>query len=215
MKLSLTTTISMASIVAAGAAAYAINVNVLEAPAATAPMAAIAAAPTAVTTPSSGQASAQSVSAPVEIQAVAVDGNTSKYQVASAGTILLTDTDKGLSVTGISPGAGWTSEPARTTSDGAVSVHFVSGTQRLEFIARKTNGKITTTVTNETITAAALPPVAGAPAPMSPSAPAIGAKPQIPGSIGGDDDEDDDDDHGDDHDDDDDDDDDHGDDDDD
>ena len=188
----------MASIVAAGAAAYAINVNVLEAPAATAPVAAIAAAPTTIAAPPSGQTSAQSVSAPVEVQAVSVDGNTSKYQVASAGTVLLSDTDKGLAVSGISPGAGWTSEPAQVGADGSVSVHFVSGTQRLEFIARKANGKITTTVTNETLAPSTLAPVPGAPMPQSPSAPgsvpAIGAKPQIPGSLGGDDDDDDDDD---------------------
>lgn len=190
----------MASIVAAGAAAYAINVNVLEAPAATAPVAAVTASPTTAAALPSGQASAQSVSAPVEIQAVAVDGNTSKYQVASAGTVLVAETDKGLAVSAISPGAGWTSEPARVASDGSVSVHFVSGTQRLEFIARKVNGKITTTVTNETVapSAPAPAPASGAAVPASPSVPgsvpAIGAKPAIPGSIGGDDDDDDDDD---------------------
>ena len=191
----------MASIVAAGAAAYAINVNVLEAPAATAPVAAVAASPTTAAVPPSGQTSAQSVSAPVEIQAVSVDGNTSKYQVESAGTVLLSDTDKGLAVSGISPGAGWTSEPARIGADGSVSVHFVSGAQRLEFIARKVNGKITTTVTNETLTPPALAPAPGSPTPPSPSTPgsvpAIGTKPQIPGSLGGDDDDDD---HDDDHD---------------
>ena len=209
MKLSLTTTISVASIVAAGAAAYAINVNVLEAPAATNPMAAAVSTPAATAAPTIGHTSAKSVMAPVPVQAVSVSGQTSKYDVEGAGSVLINDSDKGLSVASISPGAGWTSEPARVLPDGAVSVHFVSGTQRLEFVARKVNGKIAAVVTNESavdngapvasIPGATLPSASTPGATMPGNAPAIGTKPQVPSNLGGDDDHGDDDDHEDDH----------------
>ena len=200
MKLSLTTTISVASIVAAGAAAYAINVNVLEAPAATNPVAAAVSTPTTLATPANGQTSAMSAQTPVAVQAVSVSGQTSKYDVEGAGSVLINETDKGLSVASISPGAGWTSEPARVLPDGAVSVHFVSGTQRLEFVARKVNGKIAAVVTNESSVDNGAP-VANTPGATIPggtmpgSAPAVGTKPQIPSNLGGDEDDDPDDDH--------------------
>jgi hypothetical protein len=195
MKLSLTTTISMASIVAAGAAAYAINVNVLEAPAAANPVA-ISATPTgtAVATPS-GEASTQSMRSPLEVQEVSVTADTTKYQVGTAGAVLLSGTGSALTVASITPAAGWTSEPSRTLPDGSVSIHFTSGTQRLEFVARKVSGKIVTSVVEDTPPVAAPVPAPGvAPAPIvgapSGSLPAVGAKPQIPSAIGGDDDDD-------------------------
>ena len=205
MKLSLTTTISVASIVAAGAAAYAINVNVLEAPAATNPVAAAVSTPTTLAAPANGQTSAMSAQTPVAVQAVSVSGQTSKYDVEGAGSVLINETDKGLSVASISPGAGWTSEPARVLPDGAVSVHFVSGTQRLEFVARKVNGKIAAVVTNESavdngapvasIPGATLPGATIPGGTMPGGAPAVGTKPQIPSNLGGDDDDDHDDEH--------------------
>jgi hypothetical protein len=211
MKLSLTTTISMASIVAAGAAAYAINVNVLEAPAATNPAA--IAAPTADTlaTPVNGQASTQSIKSPLAIQEVSVSTDTTKYQVGTAGAVLLSGSDSTLNVSSITPAAGWTSEPARTQPDGSVKVHFISGSQRLEFTARKVNGKVVTSVVEEMPPAPApgmAPAPGNAPVPIggapTGSLPSSGVKPQIPSAIGGDDDDDeDDDDHDEDHDDDD------------
>ena len=218
MKLSLTTTISMASIVAAGAAAYAINVNVLEAPAVANPPAATAAPATPVAAPVSGQASAQSAPTPITVKSTPVSAQTTKFEVGAAGLVLISSDANGLKVSSITPTAGWVSEKAEVKPDGSVVVRFHSGTERVAFTARKVDGKIETSVAQEMIqppatAAPGTPAVAGAPviaaAPgalpgATPGAtPAIGAKPQIPASLGGDDDDDDDDDHGDDHDDDD------------
>lgn len=223
MKLSLTTTISMASIVAAGAAAYAINVNVLEAPAAANPPAAAVVVPVnSVAMPESGSASASSTRSPITVEEIPVSAQTTKFQVGTAGAVLVTEGVNGINVASISPAPGWTSEPARVESDGTVKIHFVSGTERVEFTARKANGKIVTSVMNElrrvTSPEPGNPGVRGEPSPPAVgatpgsgtmpssgatpgSAPAPGAKPQIPTNLRGDDDDDDDeddddDDHG-------------------
>lgn len=216
MKLSLTTTISMASIVAAGAAAYAINVNVLEAPAAANPTAITTPAATPVAAPVSGQTSTQSAQTPITVQATPVSAQTTKFEVGSAGLVLVSSDSNGLKVLSITPTAGWVSENSEVKPDGSVVVRFHSGTQRVAFSARKVNGKIETSVAQEMIqppatatpgspAVAAAPVIAAAPGALPSAtpgvAPAMGAKPQIPSRLGGDDDDHDDDDHDDDDDD--------------
>lgn len=194
MKLTLTTTLSIASIVAAGAAAYAINVNVLESPAAANTGLTAVAATTVAPAVDSGTTRAAGgvamASDSQEVIATPVSSSTTSYQVGTAGKVVVDTSKTTFSVASIVPASGWTSEPAVTAPDGSVKVYFVSGNSRIEFVLQMANGTVKTSVINESQpTPIAIQPIGeGAPAP----APGVGSKPSIPGSLGGDDDDDDD-----------------------
>jgi hypothetical protein len=175
MRTSLASALSVAGVVAAGAAAFALNTAVLTTGATGAGTIAPTTLPTATETgfvapgsPSGGSASAagsDSVIPPenqtgdaLTPESTQVAATLTTYKVGTAGSVVLDSADGTLTVKNIVPAAGWTSEPARTDTDGGVRVHFVKGSSRLEFIARITSGKVVVEVNNESAPAAATRP---------------------------------------------------------
>lgn len=145
MKTSIATTLSVAGVLAAGAAAYAVNTSVLGAAAENTPAIAAEAPSTTVSIPPVGAVT----NAAVKSQQSEVS-NTTTYQVGEAGSVVIDTSSGSIVVTSILPAAGFTSEPARADANGIVKVHFVSKTQRIEFIAKLENGVVITDVVNET-----------------------------------------------------------------
>jgi hypothetical protein len=74
---------------------------------------------------------------------------TTTYKVGDAGSVVISTATGSIVVTAIAPAAGFTSEPARTDAGGIVKVHFVSSTQRIEFIAQMVDGIVKVNVVNE------------------------------------------------------------------
>ena len=185
MKTSVATTLSIAGVLAAGGAAFALNSAVLsDGTAGTLPLApqttVVTAAPDSSATPG-GQVTAvdESMFGP---QATKVSDTVTTYKVATAGSVIVDTATGTVSVTDIVPAAGWTAEPARTEAGGLVKVHFSNGTTRIEFTAQMKNGSVTVNAISD------LQP---SPATMPSSGTASGAKPTLPRSVsGGDDDED-------------------------
>ena len=148
MKTGIATTLSVLGVIAAGAAAYAVNTSVLGA-AASDSVAVVAPAgspATVATQPNSPNVSGASI----ETVENMVSGDTTTYKVGSAGSVVVDTSSGSIVVTNILPAAGFTSEPARTDSNGAVKMHFVSATQRIEFVMRMVNGSVVVDVKNET-----------------------------------------------------------------
>lgn len=160
MKTGFATALSVAGVLAAGAAAFAVNNSVLgatKADTATAPS--VSVTPVDLTTPSSTVAP----SAKVDANATQVGSTTTTYTVGGAGSVVIDTSSGAIQVVGIAPNSGYTSEPAMTDPSGAVKVHFVSSTQRIEFIARLVDGGVKVEVRNEGMVAN--PPSSGAPTP--------------------------------------------------
>ena len=150
MKVGIATTLSIAGVLAAGAAAFVVNTSVLSstnAPVTTS----VASAPTATPTPGSVLA----------LNTAIVEQNpsstTSTYAVGNSGTVVIDTSTGRVVVTSVAPAAGWTSEYAQTNADGAVKVHFAQASSRIEFTAQMVNGVVQTSVTNETAPAVAAP----------------------------------------------------------
>jgi len=207
MKIGITSALSAAGVLAAGFAAFTLNSAVLAGPGTgisddAARAATLGTAPTAAppgTATSAGNVSAASPGTPVTASSVAVSGTVTSYTVGTAGTVVVDSSGGAINVTDVVPAAGWVSEPARTSPDGTVKVHFTRGPERIEFHASLTGGKVTVSVVNET---PQQPSVTTVPVPGQGSIPAAGSgtKPSVP--WGGGDDDDDEDDHEDDEDDD-------------
>lgn len=180
MKVGIATTLSVAGVLAAGAAAFALNSAVLsDSPsssmanaAQTTPVTGDTAAPVA---PGNGQVAAAG-DTPVTPDATKVSDTVTTYKVGTAGSVIIDTASGSISVTDVVPATGWTAEPARAEAGGLVKVHFIKGTTRLEFTAQMTNGTVAVNVITETQPA--------------PSAPKPGVAPSIPRSISGDDDDD-------------------------
>jgi hypothetical protein len=157
MKVSIATTLSIAGVLAAGVAAYAVNVNVLDAPSSS------TGALVTTSLPASGN---NSPIAPISnIGSVAATGvrvndTTTSYQVGKAGTVVVDIESGAVVVTSVVPNAGYTAEPARTEGNGLVKVHFNSSTNRIEFTAQLVNGEVVVKVANESMPA---PGAAGTP----------------------------------------------------
>ena len=150
MKTSIATSLSIVGVIAAGAAAYAVNTSVLGAAVDPTPAAA-----EAVVAPAAAPVSNQDTQGGVSGDAVTTEANvvndtTTTYKVGNAGSVVVDTSSGQIVVTSILPAAGFTSEPARTDANGVVKVHFVSSTQRIEFVARMVNGAVVTDVVNET-----------------------------------------------------------------
>ena len=150
MKVGIATTLSIAGVLAAGAAAFVVNTSVLSstnAPVTTS----VASAPSATPTPGSVLA----------LNTAIVEQNpsstTSTYAVGSSGTVVIDTSTGRVVVTSVAPAAGWTSEYAQTNADGAVKVRFAQASSRIEFTAQMVNGVVQTSVTNETAPAVAAP----------------------------------------------------------
>jgi len=145
MKTSIATTLSVLGVLAAGAAAYAVNTSVLGAAAENTPALVADVSTTTAPVPSVGAVT----NAAVQSQA-SETANTTTYKVGEAGSVVIDTSNGSIVVTSILPAAGFTSEPARADANGVVKVHFVSQTQRIEFIAKMQNGVVVTEVVNET-----------------------------------------------------------------
>lgn len=151
MKSTIATTLSIIGVLAAGTAAYAVNVSVLNTPS--------AAYSTVVDTVAPVNTSATPVALQnVEAQATPVSSNITTYQVGTAGNVVVDVSSGAIVVVSATPNAGYTSEPVRPAENGVVKVHFVSATSRIEFAAQLVAGKVVVNVTNDPIRSA--PPVA-------------------------------------------------------
>ena len=147
MKTGIATTVSVVGVIAAGVAAFAVNSSVLSAssPANSAIVTTLAPgmAPANGTPANNGQVVA------ADAQITESNDTTTTYKVGDAGSVVISTATGSIVVTAIAPAAGFTSEPARTEAGGIVKVHFVSSTQRIEFIAQMVNGIVKVNVVNE------------------------------------------------------------------
>ena len=169
MKVGIATTLSIVGVLAAGAAAFVVNTNVLGS----------TNAPATTSVTDSGILSPKSTTIPGSVNALSTSvveqnpsSTTSTFAVGNSGTVVIDTSSGSVVVTSIAPAAGWTSEPAQVDANGSVKVHFIQGTNRIEFTIQMVNGEVQTSVKNETA------PVANAP------------KPSVPSFAGDDDDED-------------------------
>ncbi len=151
MKTSIATTLSIAGVIAAGVAAYAVNTSVLGASATADPVTIVSTSTPGTGTTPVAMPGATAPNAVVTARAGSVDGTATTYKVGNAGSVVIDTSNGAIEVIGILPAVGFTSEPARTDASGAVKVHFVSSTQRIEFLARMVNGAVVTKVTNEAL----------------------------------------------------------------
>ena len=156
MKTGIATALSVAGVLAAGAAAFAVNNSVLGATDSnnlvaetTVPVT----VPVGFVVPAGSVAPATTVAPakPVNANATQVGTDTTTYKVGSAGAVVLDTSSGSIVVSGIAPSAGYTSEPAVTDANGTVKVRFISSTQRIEFIARMVDGQVKVEVRSENI----------------------------------------------------------------
>jgi len=177
MKVGIATTLSIAGVLAAGAAAYAVNSSVLSTTPST--QAAIIDSPVSpvvdVLTTNPGQVGEQSTN----VQSSVLSNYATTYQVGTSGSVVIDISSGAIAVSNIVPSAGWSSEPAQLQPNGDVKVHFISANARIEFLAHLTGGKVSANVTSE--------PIAPANTMKPPTNP---TKPSVPFSGDDDDDED-------------------------
>ena len=146
MKVGIATTLSIAGVLAAGAAAYAVNSSVLS----TSPSVSATASgtpPGDIATTALGQVSGQST----KVKSSVLDNTTTTYQVGASGSVVIDMSSGSLAVSNILPAAGWSSEPAQVQPNGDVKVPFVSPSARIEFLAQLADGKVTVSVTSQPI----------------------------------------------------------------
>ena len=146
MKVGIATTLSIAGVLAAGAAAYAVNSSVLStSPSVSATASGTPAADAVNTLPA--QVAAQST----KVQSSVLNNTTTTYQVGTSGSVVIDMSSGSLAVSNILPAAGWSSEPAQVQPNGDVKVPFVSPSARIEFLAQLADGKVTVSVTSQPI----------------------------------------------------------------
>ena len=159
MKVGIATTLSIAGVLAAGAAAYAVNSSVLSTSSSVSATASGTPAVDAVNT-----LPAHVVEKSTKVQSSVLNNTTTTYQVGTSGSVVLDTRSGAIAVSNVLPAAGWTSEPAQVQPNGDVKVPFVSSTARIEFLARLVDGKVVVSVTAlpiappRTIAPAANPP---------------------------------------------------------
>ncbi len=170
MKKSIATVISVAGVLGAGAAAYAVNSSVLSATSSNELVAATAAVATfapdgstvtpggsvvaaggAPATPTTVAATTPATVAPLSSTPVPSSTRTS-YKVGTAGNVVLDSAGGVLTIAGVSPASGWTATKTLGGTQTA-TVHFTSSTVRVEFVATLSNG-----VVGVDVTSVALPP---------------------------------------------------------
>ena len=144
MKTGIATTISVAGVIVAGVAAFAVNNSVLGASSPAGSEIVSANRPAGATPVNSG-----SVPAAVA-KAIPINDTTTTYSVGSAGNVVIDTATGSAVVTGIAPGVGFTSEPAVTDAMGVVTVRFKSARQHLDFVARMVNGQVKVIVNDVT-----------------------------------------------------------------
>ena len=145
MKVGIATTLSIAGVMAAGAAAYAVNSSVLS----TSPAVSATASgtPAVEITPVASQVSEKST----KVQSSVLSNTTTTYQVGKSGAVVLDTRSGAIAVSNVMPAAGWSSEPAQVQPNGDVKVPFLSSSTRIEFLAHLENGKVTVSVTAQPI----------------------------------------------------------------
>ena len=142
MKVGIATTLSIAGVLAAGAAAYAVNSSVLStSPSVSATASGTPPADAANTLPA--QVAAQST----KVQSSVLNNTTTTYQVGTSGSVVLDTRSGSIAVSNVLPAAGWYSESAQVQPNGDVIVPFVSSTARVDFLAQLVDGKVTVSVT--------------------------------------------------------------------
>ena len=142
MKVGIATTLSIAGVLAAGAAAYAVNSSVLSTSSSVSAAASGTPAVDAVNT-LPAQVAAQST----KVQSSVLNNTTTTYQVGTSGSVVLDMRSGAIAVTNVLPAAGWSSESAQVQPNGDVKVPFVSSTARVDFLAQLVDGKVTVSVT--------------------------------------------------------------------
>ena len=146
MKVGIATTLSIAGVMAAGAAAYAVNSSVLStSPAVSATATGTPAVDTA--TPVANQVAGKST----KVQSSVLSNTATTYQVGKSGAVVLDTRSGAIAVSNVMPAAGWSSEPAQVQPNGDVRVPFLSSSTRIEFLARLENGKVIVSVTAQPI----------------------------------------------------------------
>jgi LysM repeat protein len=146
MKVGIATTLSIAGVLAAGAAAYAVNSSVLS----TSSSVSVTTSGTPAVdtgTPFSAQVAAQST----KVQSSVLSNSTTTYQVGTSGSVVIDMSSGSVAVSNVLPAAGWSSEPAQVQPNGDVKVPFISSTARIEFLARLVDGKVVVNVTSQPI----------------------------------------------------------------
>ena len=146
MKVGIATTLSIAGVLAAGAAAYAVNSSVLGASSSVTATASGTPAVDAVNT-LPAQVAAQST----KVQSSVLNNTTTTYQVGTAGSVVIDTRSGAIAVNNVLPAAGWSSEPAQVQPNGDVEIPFISSTARIEFMARLVDGKVTVSVKSQPI----------------------------------------------------------------
>ena len=142
MKVGIATTLSIAGVLAAGAAAYAVNSSVLSTSSSVSATASGTPAVDSVNT-LPAEVAAQSTT----VQSSVLNNTTTTYQVGTSGSVVLDMGSGAIAVTNVLPAAGWSSEPAQVQPNGDVKVPFVSSTARVDFLAQLVDGKVTVGVT--------------------------------------------------------------------
>lgn len=149
MKPTFATALSVAGVMAAGAAAFAVNSSVLGGSVAK-DSAAAAPADTSALQPSGGVSAQDESLLVTDTTAVPnptpISDTTTAYKVGDAGSVVVSTASGRIEIASISPAAGWAAEPAMTQPDGSVKVHFYSATTRLEFVASMVDGKVSVSV---------------------------------------------------------------------
>ena len=150
MKVGLTTALSIAGVLGAGGAAFAVNSSVLSTSSSTqSTVVDPAVAPVVdVVTTLPGQVGAQST----PVQSSIVNNTTTTYQVGASGSVVIDLSSGEIVVSNIMPTAGWSSEPAQAQPNGDMKVHFISAVARIEFLAHLVDGKVAVSVISEAIT---------------------------------------------------------------
>ena len=149
MKVGIATTLSIAGVLVAGAAAYAVNSSVLSTTSSTQSAVVDSPASPVVDAVSTlpGQVGEQST----KVQSSVLSNNTTTYQVGTSGSVVIDMSSGAIAISNVLPAAGWSSEPAQSQPNGDVKVPLVSSSTRIEFLARLADGKVSVSVTSQPV----------------------------------------------------------------
>ena len=146
MKVGIATTLSIAGVLAAGAAAYAVNSSVLSTSSSV--------SATSSETPVAevvNMLPAQAAEKSTKVQSSVLNNSSTTYQVGTSGSVVIDMSSGSIAVSNVLPAAGWSSEPAQVQQKGDVKVPFVSSSARIDFLARLVDGKVVVNVTSQPI----------------------------------------------------------------
>lgn len=147
MKTSLATTISLTAVLAAGGLTFAVNTraltdtNAVDESVPALAIVATASESTNTTLPASSAAASTAQST----VASTVSAETSEYELAGIGVIVLQKDGENLKIMNVNPSAGFTYSSLQKSSD-QVRVELLSATQKVEFRARLLDNRIITDV---------------------------------------------------------------------